>query len=44
MGHELVLAGPYFSFPVIPPPTIAPIVWLHAVIKAVLGGGENQPN
>lgn len=28
-GHELVLAGPYFSFPVIPPPTIAPIVWLQ---------------
>lgn len=28
-GHELVLADPYFSFPVIPPPTIAPIVWLQ---------------
>ncbi|KAJ6943178.1 hypothetical protein NC652_008843 [Populus alba x Populus x berolinensis] len=25
-GHELVVADPYFSFPVIPPPTIAPIV------------------
>ncbi|KAJ6415425.1 hypothetical protein OIU84_004256 [Salix udensis] len=26
MGHELMLADPYFSFPVIPPPTIESIV------------------
>ncbi|KAJ6347668.1 hypothetical protein OIU76_004197 [Salix suchowensis] len=26
MGHEMMLADPYFSFPVIPPPTIESIV------------------